>query len=168
MCRNAMVYNRADTIYYKAAKKLLHAALKLIAPDKLRSNPELLPLLSDLSSVQLGFDVDSSDTPSEDEENIKCHIESDNTSTVEQNCKSDQMEDNATESVIVQVHELSLDLVLSSQFHFSNYCCRCKNEITSEDSNPDEILAQAKNAAQQVAIKLAQKKPAMEVSSKLR
>lgn len=99
MCRNAMVYNRPDTVYYKAAKKLLHAALKIITRDKLRSTPQLLPLLSELSSEQLGFDLDSSATPSEDEENAKSNMEIDNAATVEQKCRSDQMECDTTESV---------------------------------------------------------------------
>lgn len=36
MCTNAMEYNHVDTIYYKTAKKLLHAGMKLMQPDKLR------------------------------------------------------------------------------------------------------------------------------------
>lgn len=36
MCTNAMEYNHVDTIYYKASKKLLHAGMKLMQPDKLR------------------------------------------------------------------------------------------------------------------------------------
>lgn len=35
MCTNAMEYNHADTVYYKASKKLLHAGMKLMQPDKL-------------------------------------------------------------------------------------------------------------------------------------
>lgn len=36
MCTNAMEYNHVDTVYYKASKKLLHAGMKLMQPDKLR------------------------------------------------------------------------------------------------------------------------------------
>lgn len=36
MCTNAMEYNHIDTVYYKASKKLLHAGMKLMQPDKLR------------------------------------------------------------------------------------------------------------------------------------
>lgn len=69
-----MVYNRPETVYYKAAKKLLHAGLKMTSPDKLRATPPLLPLLNSLTPEELGFDLDSSAAPSEDEEDVKPHI----------------------------------------------------------------------------------------------
>lgn len=31
MCTNAMTYNKPDTIYYKAAKKLLHSGMKILS-----------------------------------------------------------------------------------------------------------------------------------------
>lgn len=31
MCNNAMIYNKPDTIYYKAAKKLLHSGMKILS-----------------------------------------------------------------------------------------------------------------------------------------
>lgn len=37
MCNNAMVYNAPETIYYKAAKKLMQSGCKLLAPDKIIS-----------------------------------------------------------------------------------------------------------------------------------
>ncbi|XP_078458238.1 bromodomain-containing protein 7-like [Lampetra planeri] len=37
MCDNAMTYNRPETIYYKAAKKLLHTGFKMMSKEKLLS-----------------------------------------------------------------------------------------------------------------------------------
>lgn len=37
MCNNAMVYNAPETIYYKAAKKLVQSGSKLLSPDKIRN-----------------------------------------------------------------------------------------------------------------------------------
>ncbi|KAG9341948.1 hypothetical protein JZ751_018265 [Albula glossodonta] len=34
MCENAMIYNKPETIYYKAAKKLLHSGMKILSPDR--------------------------------------------------------------------------------------------------------------------------------------
>ena len=68
MCRNAMTYNRPDTIYYKAAKKLLHAGLKITNVDKLRATPQLLPLLSQITPEELGCGDQSSAAQSEDED----------------------------------------------------------------------------------------------------
>lgn len=31
MCENAMVYNKPDTIYHKAARKLLHSGMKILS-----------------------------------------------------------------------------------------------------------------------------------------
>lgn len=31
MCNNAMIYNKPDTVYYKAAKKLLHSGMKILS-----------------------------------------------------------------------------------------------------------------------------------------
>ncbi len=71
MCRNAMVYNRPETIYYKAAKKLLHAALKITSADKLRAYSPLQPILAELTPEQLGFELDSSAAQSEEEDEGK-------------------------------------------------------------------------------------------------
>lgn len=34
MCTNAMTYNKPETIYYKAAKKLLHSGMKILSQVK--------------------------------------------------------------------------------------------------------------------------------------
>ena len=31
MCENAMIYNKPETIYHKAARKLLHSGLKILS-----------------------------------------------------------------------------------------------------------------------------------------
>lgn len=56
MCNNAVVYNQPDTIYYKAAKRLLHTGLRILSPEKVR---QLVPTISnygELSTTQLGFE----------------------------------------------------------------------------------------------------------------
>lgn len=54
MCTNAMEYNHVDTVYYKASKKLLHAGLKLMQPEKLGWVYALCP---DLTSTDLGYEI---------------------------------------------------------------------------------------------------------------
>lgn len=68
MCANAMVYNRMDTKYYKAAKRLLHVGCKMMHADKLNSLHSVLPYMSELTAEQLGFEpepmsVDDAPTP---------------------------------------------------------------------------------------------------------
>ncbi|XP_067253407.1 bromodomain-containing protein 9 isoform X2 [Chanodichthys erythropterus] len=40
MCDNAMVYNRPETVYYKAAKKLLHTGFKMMSKDKMEEQSQ--------------------------------------------------------------------------------------------------------------------------------
>lgn len=55
MCNNAMTYNHPETIYYKAAKRLLHAGLKLLNPNKLCQLANTIPGISMIPKEQLGF-----------------------------------------------------------------------------------------------------------------
>ncbi|KAH1019037.1 hypothetical protein HUJ05_006702 [Dendroctonus ponderosae] len=54
MCENAMKYNHADTVYYKASKKLLQAGQKILQTDKLGW---LLQIAPELTEAELGFEV---------------------------------------------------------------------------------------------------------------
>lgn len=49
-----MKYNHVDTVYYKASKKLLHAGLKAMLPEKLGW---LLNLIPELTSEDVGFEI---------------------------------------------------------------------------------------------------------------
>jgi bromodomain-containing protein 7/9 len=57
MCNNAMVYNHPETIYYKAAKKLLHVGVKMMSPDKMKPLRSVLTYMGELTRDELGFDL---------------------------------------------------------------------------------------------------------------
>ncbi|CAH1963535.1 unnamed protein product [Acanthoscelides obtectus] len=54
MCENAMKYNHAETVYYKASKKLLQAGLKMMTSDKLGW---MLNLVPEITSEEVGFEI---------------------------------------------------------------------------------------------------------------
>ncbi len=47
MCKNAMLYNAPDTIYYKAAEKLLSAGMKTLSEDKIRKMKKSIGIVDD-------------------------------------------------------------------------------------------------------------------------
>ncbi|XP_066510087.1 bromodomain-containing protein 7-like isoform X2 [Hoplias malabaricus] len=50
MCENAMVYNKPETIYYKAAKKLLHSGMKILSTERLQSLKQSIEFMADLKT----------------------------------------------------------------------------------------------------------------------
>uniref|UniRef100_A0A1A7WQE0 Bromodomain containing 7 n=2 Tax=Iconisemion striatum TaxID=60296 RepID=A0A1A7WQE0_9TELE len=48
MCENAMIYNKPETIYHKAARKLLHSGMKILSPERLDSLKKSIDFMSGL------------------------------------------------------------------------------------------------------------------------
>ncbi|XP_071385358.1 bromodomain-containing protein 7 isoform X1 [Centroberyx affinis] len=48
MCENAMIYNKPETIYHKAARKLLHSGMKILSPERLQSLRQSIDFMSGL------------------------------------------------------------------------------------------------------------------------
>ncbi|XP_034834704.1 bromodomain-containing protein 7-like isoform X3 [Maniola hyperantus] len=63
MCNNAMKYNKPGTVYHKAAKRLLHAGLKQLTPQKLRPLGDMLTFMYEIPIRELGFDIGKMDVP---------------------------------------------------------------------------------------------------------
>ncbi|CAH2989582.1 unnamed protein product [Chilo suppressalis] len=61
MCNNAMKYNKPGTVYHKAAKRLLHAGLKQLTPQKLRPLGNMLTYMYEIPIRELGFDIGKMD-----------------------------------------------------------------------------------------------------------
>ncbi|XP_053288999.1 bromodomain-containing protein 9 isoform X2 [Pleuronectes platessa] len=70
MCDNAMVYNRPETVYYKAAKKLLHTGFKMMSKERLLALKRSMSFMQDmdftLQAAILGDeDLTADETPPE-------------------------------------------------------------------------------------------------------
>ncbi|KAA0702614.1 Bromodomain-containing protein 9 [Triplophysa tibetana] len=52
MCDNAMVYNRPETVYYKAAKKLLHTGFKMMSKERLLALKRSMSFMQDMDFSQ--------------------------------------------------------------------------------------------------------------------
>ncbi|XP_051788026.1 bromodomain-containing protein 7 isoform X1 [Erpetoichthys calabaricus] len=51
MCENAMAYNKPDTIYFKAAKKLLHSGMKILSQERIQSLKQSIDFMIDLETT---------------------------------------------------------------------------------------------------------------------
>ncbi|XP_058504568.1 bromodomain-containing protein 9 [Solea solea] len=52
MCDNAMVYNRPETVYYKAAKKLLHTGFKMMSKERLLALKRSMSFMQEMDYTQ--------------------------------------------------------------------------------------------------------------------
>ncbi|XP_039331648.1 bromodomain-containing protein 7 isoform X3 [Saimiri boliviensis] len=52
MCTNAMIYNKPETIYYKAAKKLLHSGMKILSQERIQSLKQSIDFMADLQKTR--------------------------------------------------------------------------------------------------------------------
>ncbi|TST35099.1 Bromodomain-containing protein 7 [Bagarius yarrelli] len=66
MCENAMIYNKPDTIYYRAAKKLLHSGMKILNPERIASLKQSIEFMADLKPGSEGREEHGSSTDSKD------------------------------------------------------------------------------------------------------
>ncbi|XP_047000095.1 bromodomain-containing protein 7 isoform X1 [Schistocerca americana] len=137
MCNNAMVYNHPDTIYYKAAKKLLHVGVKMMSPDKLKPLRSVLVYMSELSREELGFDLGF------DESSISVCAQNTLESSENGICVNDDDSDASKEN--------------KRKMKENNRPLN-KFEAIQDDMTPEEILEQAQKAAQAAADRLSMKR----------
>lgn len=143
LCNNAMVYNQPHTIYYKAAKKLLHAGVKMMSPDKLKPLRSVLTYMGDIGRDALGFDVGEGNVgfsaPSE-----LAPSNSPSAAVSEAGTDDPMAGDESMEGEVTKKKEPKPILN--------------KFEAISDDLTPEEILEQAQKASQNAAAKLAARK----------
>ncbi|XP_015674399.1 bromodomain-containing protein 7 isoform X1 [Protobothrops mucrosquamatus] len=70
MCTNAMVYNKPETIYYKAAKKLLHSGMKILSQERIQSLKQSIDFMADLQKSRKQADKTGSQSGGEEEDGL--------------------------------------------------------------------------------------------------
>ncbi|XP_023370542.1 bromodomain-containing protein 7 isoform X3 [Otolemur garnettii] len=66
MCTNAMIYNKPETIYYKAAKKLLHSGMKILSQERIQSLKQSIDFMADLQKTRKQKDRSDTSQSGED------------------------------------------------------------------------------------------------------
>lgn len=143
MCENAINYNHAETVYHKAAKRLLHVGIRSLQPDNvIRTLRPLQVYMKELSAKELGFDLATS-MENQEHEN---HADSADEAT---------LASAADESILAQMEEeekrKQMKVNNDPKTHFEPFV----DNLTS-----DEILEQVKNAAKLAQQKLRNKRVA--------
>lgn len=137
MCENAMTYNHSDTIYYKAAKKLLHVGLKMVTPEKLRQLRPVLTYMNDITKEELGFELGVEDPNNLDVPVTEEQIER----------EREQEERNEEAEELRKENQRKMRLASLGKF-----------EAIPDDLTPEEILKQARGAAKTAMEKLSLKR----------
>jgi hypothetical protein len=129
ICENAMKYNRPDTIYWQAAKKLSTTGTKSMNNEKLLSFRRSIECFSRLTERELGFRLDSINQPNDD--NLL------NQSSV----------------------QLKSKIPLKLPRYYEKMPTLLADEEEDEELSPEEILSQAQQAAQCAREKLSLRRP---------
>ncbi|XP_073826049.1 bromodomain containing 7/9 [Musca autumnalis] len=146
MCDNAIRYNHVDTVYHKAAKRLLQVGMKHLSPDNLmRSLKPTSGYLRDLSAKELGFDLvhHSGDYSGYDHHGMIDSADEGASTCAEEPLTQAQIEEEEKRKAIRMANE--------PKTRFEPYV----DDLTSE-----EILAQVQGAAQAAKKRLSAKEKA--------
>ncbi|KAG8240253.1 hypothetical protein J437_LFUL004713 [Ladona fulva] len=179
MCNNAMVYNHPDTIYYKAAKRLLHVGLRAMTPEKIRPLASVLPSLARLTRRELGFELNLPPPQPPPQPLVSTPATAQASATGEAQAKTEGEEEtpmegiveggvtnsNEGESRVTGAEEEEDDFEEgddSGRRELKRRSARTKPgskfEAIVDDLTPEEILAQARKAAATAAHKLTLKR----------
>jgi len=150
MCENAMKYNRPDTIYWQAAKKLLAAGSKLMHKDKLISFRRSLECFARLTERELGFRIDSSNH-AVDEQMVS--------STEQLDSSINDPESLSSLSVTQACSQRKPKLILKLPKFCEKIPAVVPDEEEEQEFSPEEILLQAQQAAQCAREKLSLRQP---------
>ncbi|BFF95691.1 bromodomain-containing protein 9 [Drosophila madeirensis] len=140
MCENAIKYNHVDTVYNKAAKKLLQVGMKHLQPENMmRSLKPLSGYMRELTAKELGFELCSTE------------LSYDMHDSADEGASTGAEEPPTPAQLEQEERKRALRLENAPKTHFEPYV---------DDLTGEEILAQVQNAAQQAKQRVSAKKNA--------
>ncbi|XP_035909109.1 bromodomain-containing protein 7 [Anopheles stephensi] len=148
MCENAIKYNHSETVYHKAAKKLLHVGARLLQTDNLmRSLRPLMTYMRELTAKELGFELPIGSGDGTDSDFHHQHHTADSA--------DEAMAAAVDEGINAQIEEEEK----RKQIRLENNP-HTKFEAFVDDLTTDEVLAQVQSAALNARTKLLKRKSA--------
>uniref|UniRef100_A0A1B0DRE2 Uncharacterized protein n=1 Tax=Phlebotomus papatasi TaxID=29031 RepID=A0A1B0DRE2_PHLPP len=130
MCENAIKYNHVETVYHKAAKRLLHVGARMLQPENLmRSLRSFMVYMRELTPKELGFELPNS----ENHDTEQCGGDS-----ADEETTSTGAEENANMHNEDDVKRKPMRAINHPKSRFEPFM---------DDLSPDEVLAQVQKAA---------------------
>ncbi|GAB0096335.1 bromodomain-containing protein 7 [Sergentomyia squamirostris] len=130
MCENAIKYNHVETVYHKAAKRLLHVGARMLQPENLmRSLRSFMVYLRELTPKELGFELPNSENHDNDHHDGGDSADEETSTGAEEN-----------------THLNADDDVKRKPMRSLNHP-KSRFEPFVDDLSPDEVLAQVQKAA---------------------
>ncbi|XP_073693134.1 bromodomain-containing protein 7 [Garra rufa] len=145
MCENAMIYNKPETIYYKAAKKLLHSGMKILSRERLDSLKQSIEFMAGLqrsSSHSAEDGEDEGGTSDAAKENSSLMDTSDNSQSPRVGNKDTPRDskDDAQRSQAEKDMEEIKKIVEESGGKLSNRSLQCEMEFERRKSDGSTTL----------------------------
>ncbi|KAH8293073.1 hypothetical protein KR044_000493 [Drosophila immigrans] len=141
ICENAMRYNRVDTVYHKAAKRLLQIGMKQLQPENLiRTLKPLSGYIRELTAKELGFELSSNELAGYDAHD-----------SADEGALTGAEEPPTPAQLEEEERKRALRLENAPKTHFEPYV---------DDLTGEEILAQVQGAAAQAKQRISAKQRA--------
>uniref|UniRef100_A0A673H835 Bromo domain-containing protein n=1 Tax=Sinocyclocheilus rhinocerous TaxID=307959 RepID=A0A673H835_9TELE len=142
MCQNAMIYNKPETIYYKAAKKLLHSGMKILSTERLDSLKQSIEFMAGLQTSSSHSAEDEGGTSDAAKENSSVMDTSDNSQSPRVGNKdmpSRDSKDDAKSQAEKDLEEIK-KIVEDSGGKLSNRSLQCELEFERRKSDGSTTL----------------------------
>uniref|UniRef100_A0A8C1NIV4 Bromodomain-containing protein 7-like n=1 Tax=Cyprinus carpio TaxID=7962 RepID=A0A8C1NIV4_CYPCA len=137
MCENAMIYNKPETIYYKAARKLLHSGMKILSTERLDSLKQSIEFMAGLQTSSSHSAEDGEDeggTSDAAKENSSVMDTSDNSQSPRVGNKDTDSKDDAKSQAEKDLEEIK-KIVEDSGGKLSNRSLQCELEFERRKSD---------------------------------